>query len=217
MARNLAVVFDVPTRKEIAVLPVKVPNSPVVSLAFAPDEKRLVTMERDEQTYIRGNVRVWEWERRQEVFGPFPVTFGGGTHFGTVAVSPNGRMLAIGFPDKVQGIDLLTGKPTVRFPPLPESFPEGQNVISLAFSPDSHLLAVGIGYLDGTIRLFDVNSGISIGELPGHLTGVLGLRFSKDGKRLVSVSGDQSLRVWDLENWGVAKPPEESQIHGAWE
>ena len=114
-------------------------------------------------------------------------------------------MLAIGDPDKVQGIDLVTGKPTVRFPPLPEAFPEGQNVISLAFSPDSHMLAVGIGYLDGTIRLFDVNSGKSIGELPGHLTGVLGLRFSKDGKRLVSVSGDQSLRVWDVENWGVEK------------
>jgi WD40 repeat protein len=123
-------------------------------------------------------------------------------------------MLAIGDPDKVQGIDLVTGKPTVRFPTLPEAFPKGQNVISLAFSPDSKQLAVGIGYLDGTIRLFDVNSGKSIGELPGHLTGVLGLRFSKDGKRLVSVSGDQSLRVWDVENWGVAKQREHLKFMG---
>ena len=211
---SLAVVFDVQTRQAVAELPIKTPDSFVASLAFTPDEKRLVTMEMERTKWVSGNVRVWDWERRQEVLGPFPVTFGGGTHFGAVAVSPDGRMLAIGDPDKVQGIDLVTGKPTVRFPTLPEAFPKGQNVISLAFSPDSKQLAVGIGYLDGTIRLFDVNSGKSIGELPGHLTGVLGLRFSKDGKRLVSVSGDQSLRVWDVENWGVAKQREHLKLMG---
>ena len=198
-ARNdnngFAQVWDVETRQPVVELP---HTSFVVSLAFTPDEKRLVTWERGGSDQ---NVLVWDLERKQAVFR-FPVTEFGGTHHGVVAVSPDGRLLAIGGPHEVRGIDLVRGETNMMFTPLTEG------VTSLAFSPDSRQLAVGTGYLDGTVRLFDAASGKPIGQLPGHLTGVLGLRFSKDGKRLVSVSGDQSLRVWDVENWNVEKQRE---------
>jgi serine/threonine protein kinase len=195
-SNNLAVVFDVETRQPVVELPHK---SFVVSLAFTPDERRLVTRGRWGSDL---SVRVWDLAGKKEVLPPFPVTNFGGTHHGVIAVSPDGRLLAIGGPNEARGVDMVTGETKVMFAPLLEG------VTSLAFSPSSRQLAVGTGYLDGTVSLFDTASGRLIGRLTGHLTGVLGLRFSKDGKRLVSVSGDQSLRVWDVENWDVEKQRE---------
>jgi WD40 repeat protein len=177
---HLVTLINVETGQRIMDLP---HTSGVQSIAFTPDEKRLVTWGRD--------VLVWDLETRHPLFR-FSVSRGGGFHQGVVAVSPDGRLLAIGGLREVRGIDLATGKTQFTISSLPEG------VTALAFSPAGGLLAVGTGYTDAMIRLFDAASGRAAGRLTGHNSWVSSLRFYKEGKRLVSTSGDQTVRVWDV-------------------
>jgi WD40 repeat protein len=189
----------------------------VQSIAFTPDEKRLIAWESGR------NVLVWDLESRQPIFR-FPVPVFGSLHQGKIAVSPNGRVLVIGGLREVRGIDLSTGQTKFTI----SSFSEG--ITAMAFSSEGGLLAVGTGYGDGSIRLFDAASGNPAGELVGHHAWVSSLRFTRDGKRLISASADQTLRVWDVthlntlltlkghlaEVWCVAVAPDgQSAISGS--
>jgi hypothetical protein len=68
----------------------------------------------------------------------------------------------------------------------------------VAFSPDGKTLASGS--YDCTIRLWDMQSGSSIGELTGHSYSVLSVAFSPDGKTLASGSYDCAIRLWDVQS-----------------
>jgi WD40 repeat protein len=183
---HFVTILNVETGQTIMELP---HSNGVQSIAFTPDEKRLVTWERE---WILGNVLVWDLEKRQPIF-QFPMPSFGGFHHGVVAVSPDGHLLAIGAPREVRGIDLATGQTKFTVSSLREG------VTALAFSPAGGLLAVGTGYSsDATIHLFDAASGNPAGHLIGHTSWVSALRFTRDGKRLVSTSGDQTVRVWDF-------------------
>ena len=64
-------------------------------------------------------------------------------------------------------------------------------VRSVAFSPDGELLAAGSD--DGSIALWNAATGRVLGTLTGHEASVRSLRFSADGKELVSAGGSQPL------------------------
>ncbi|PON15147.1 hypothetical protein C2W62_25330 [Candidatus Entotheonella serta] len=77
-------------------------------------------------------------------------------------------------------------------------------------------LAVG-GYLAGApanryaIRLHDYASGYVKTLLQGHTDIVLALAFSPDGRWLVSVGKDHTIRVWDVDAW-QDRPNEHSSL-----
>ncbi|HEV3163433.1 MAG TPA: protein kinase [Isosphaeraceae bacterium] len=64
-----------------------------------------------------------------------------------------------------------------------------------ALSPDGKRMASG--GVDGSIRLWDMQTGVSVRTLSGHSWVVTSLAFSPDGTRLVSSSLDQTMRLWD--------------------
>ena len=49
------------------------------------------------------------------------------------------------------------------------------------------------------IKLIDAETGHPTATLEGHKSTILALAFSPDGRSLLSVSGDRTARLWDLE------------------
>ena len=71
------------------------------------------------------------------------------------------------------------------------------NFSATALSPDGKLLATG--GLDGTVRLWDTETGKLVRALIGHNSYVYGLDFSPDGTALTSSgSFDATVRLWDV-------------------
>jgi hypothetical protein len=73
----------------------------------------------------------------------------------------------------------------------------------VAFSPDgTRLLSGG---KDGSVRLWEVETGAELRRLEGHGDLVASVAFSPDGRRALSAGYDHEVFLWDLEK-GVAVP-----------
>ena len=116
--------------------------------------------------------------------------------------SPDGRFLAAATPSNPDTEDPQTyvwhpetGEAIVKF--------AGRN---FAFSPDSRLLAGAAADetldnangVDRCVSIWDVTTGERISHFSGHSDWVDVVTFSPCGEFLLSSSGDNSLRVWDI-------------------
>jgi WD40 repeat protein len=74
-----------------------------------------------------------------------------------------------------------------------------KNLSAVALSPNGKILVTsGLG---DDILLWSLPSGEPIGSLSGHETAVWGLTFIDEGRTLVSLGYEQSMRFWDTESW----------------
>ncbi|KAL1663070.1 quinon protein alcohol dehydrogenase-like superfamily [Schizophyllum commune] len=70
------------------------------------------------------------------------------------------------------------------------------SIYSVALSPDGTKVVSGL--LDGTLRLWDAETGRQIGgAMRGHDSTVCSVAFSPDGLRIASGSEDHTVRLWD--------------------
>jgi hypothetical protein len=155
-------------------------NAPL-SVAFAPDGKRLATGSGD------NSVRLWDVAKGSEL-----ANLKGHTNaVYSVTFSPDGKTLASGGADRVVRLwDSATGRELATFKG------HTHTVWSVAFSPDGKRMASGGE--DSVIKLWDVVTGREIGAFVGHGNMINAVAFSPDGKRLVSCSDDQTVRLWDV-------------------
>jgi WD40 repeat protein len=75
-------------------------------------------------------------------------------------------------------------------------------LICSAFSPDGKLVAVGQGGETdtGKVHLLDTATGKLVRDLASHMGGLTDLLFSRDGKHLLTVGRDTSLRISEVES-----------------
>jgi WD40 repeat protein len=109
-----------------------------------------------------------------------------------VAVSPDMKYVAGGGKELIIW-DLETGREVFNFP---NEHPDG--LISLAFSPDSKQLVSAGGYdSNNNLKIWNVSTGEKIMNLRGH-EAVSCVKFSPDGKYLISGGLDKNLMLWDM-------------------
>ncbi len=161
----------------------------LTGLAFSIDGRLLATADVGDSSDIAGSkVLLWDFASRKLLSPPVSENAAG-----SVAFSPDGRLLAFGtLQDEIMVIDVLTRAEVAKFP--------GRQQLShnnaLQFSPDGKLLAVG----DKThsIALYEIATQQKRVSMIGHERGVRSAAFFPDGTKLVSGSADHSVRLWDV-------------------
>ena len=109
-----------------------------------------------------------------------------------VAFSPDSNILASG------GNELFLWDTTTGTQLHENSRKLTAQISTLVFSPDSDTLIVG--NWDGILELWDVRTGGLLSTHTGHTRSVNVLKFSPDGKTLVSSSfWDGTILIWDWE------------------
>jgi len=155
----------------------------ILSLAFSPDGKTLVTATGLEQR----PVRIWDTVTGRER-APLPGDLGPACG---LAFSPDGKTLVTAnSTEEVSFWDAATGawRNDLTVSTL------GSHCV--AFSPDGTLLAAG-SRDDHTTTLWDLRAGKLHGTLAGHKGYVECIAFAPDGKTLASSSNDRTIRIWD--------------------
>ncbi len=107
-----------------------------------------------------------------------------------LALSRQGRLVAVGIDGGIQLVDVRTGRVTTST----AGFSGSPN--ALRFSPDG--TSVVSANLDGTVTRWDTRSGRPLETLRGHSNAVQHLLFGRGGKTLYTVSSDGTAIAWDL-------------------
>ena len=69
-------------------------------------------------------------------------------------------------------------------------------VYTVAWIPNGSILATG--GQDGTVRLWNPDSGVNYAVLRGHTSAIVSVAFSPDGNTLASGSSDETVRLWNV-------------------
>lgn len=221
--------LDIASRKEVGSLAIR--NLRIVSAAFTPDGKRLVTGGFDDY------LRLWDVASQREV-DKFEI----GAGASPLAVSPDGKTVATTSGDSYSAMlwDLASHKQVgefknkrailraVAFSPdgsllatinggtaslwdvalrreLTSFDAPSNDIFSLAFSPDGKRLALGNDA--GVVEIHDVVTKRRLATVKGHGGSVRSLTFSLDGKLLVSSGDDSTVKSWDVSTQINEQPP----------
>jgi WD40 repeat protein len=108
----------------------------------------------------------------------------------TIALSPDEHSISVGGKN-IYLCDMETGNKTTEMQII------GIVPTCLSFSPDSELIAAGTN--EGSIRVWDVRTGLDIFILRGHKGIIEKVTFSPDGSLIVSSEWQEaySVRMWD--------------------
>jgi WD40 repeat protein len=156
-------------------------KSAVCFVAFAPDGRALVS--------CMDKIAVWnlatamlKWQARPTS----PVD--------SIAISPDGRLLASGNGAGTVSLwDFESGK-IVRTLPAQQVIATGSQAVM--FAPDGKTLATG-GFLDGKVRIWDVQTGQMIRKFGTKEGMVMCLAFAPDGKSIATEEGGE-VRLWEV-------------------
>jgi WD40 repeat protein len=170
----------------------RIPLGGVGNVTFSPDGKRLAGPTGDK------TVKVCDAQTGQVLLtckGHTDVVY-------RVVFSPDGKRLASGAKDRTVRVwDAQTGQELLTC--------KGHTatVGSVAFSPDSTRLASsssrpgewGSSDPPGEVIVWDAQTGRELLSPKGHSRLVNSLAFSSDGKRLATLSRDNTVKVWDVQ------------------
>jgi WD40 repeat protein/tRNA A-37 threonylcarbamoyl transferase component Bud32/tetratricopeptide (TPR) repeat protein len=157
-------------------------NQPVSEMAWSKDGQVLAS------SYQDYTVVAWDAASGKKL-NQEPMS--GGPDPGGLAVSPDGKWVAVGGYQRVHIHNTTTGK-------LLRTFPchENNDVYALAWNPDGQSLASAGG--DGAVSFHRMDNGDPIREVKSNTARIDTIAFSPDGQRLASGGADGSTILWDV-------------------
>ncbi len=116
-----------------------------------------------------------------------------GKDVNSIAFTPDGTQLLSAGDDGVRLWDVRESPPALlqKFPHIQKS------ILWIAVSPDGDRFAATTG---AAVNVHSLSDGKLLYNLSGHENTILRAKFSPDGQQLVTVSGDATVRFWDLNN-----------------
>jgi RNA polymerase sigma factor (sigma-70 family) len=127
----------------------------------------------------------------------------------SMAFAADGRTLASGGWDKTVRLwEVASGK-------LIRSISVPGFINSTAFSPNGRFVAVGCGWLNATIRLYEVSSGKEVVVFQGIGSCIGTVQFSPDGRTLASGQRDTTALLWDVSTLQRSKTPKPTSLEAA--
>ncbi len=165
---------------------------PVFAVAFHPGSRSLTSVAGDR--HGPGELKTWDVEQRS-VTSSIPNNRHG---YSCLALSPDGRQLAVGEhsvdrrlddPTNIRFVDVAKNLPVLSFPA------HITEIGAVAYSPDGRRLASVSS--DCTVRVWDPETG-KITLVLRETSGVEGLAFSADNRRLFTGNHRGEIHVWDL-------------------
>ncbi len=156
-------------------------------LVWLPDGERLLLEDRDGRM-LTLNVRTGE--RLERVLDGYEQLYG-------LSWSPDSSMLATTSSARTLLIwEMRTGQ-------MLRKIDQAEIKPPVAWSPDGKQLVSG----GKNVFLWDAETGKQLRRLRGHKVDVSELRWSPDGSRLASLSGDGQVILWDTQDWSRVELP----------
>jgi WD40 repeat protein len=127
-----------------------------------------------------------------------------------IALSPNGRLLAVGLTNGIALYNAATGDEAAPFKPTPAGVP------ALAFTPDSrHLISSGAS--DPTIKAWEVAKDKMSFEIRHNSNPNASVAVSPDGRLVASPARDDAaaepaLKIWEVD-WGATTSNDKPPLH----
>ena len=170
-------VWDLSNLEEIGE-PIFKNDCTVSAVAFTPlgSPPRLIAAD------TSGVIRIWDtstWTLER--------TMDRGSRLYSIAISPDGRILATGGNERIVLWDFQAG--TIL------RVLNQKSAAALAFSPDGRALVSG--NFDKNVVVWDVASGRQLRTFDPHTDSVFGVSFSPDGNTLATIGSEGVLRLWE--------------------
>ncbi len=157
-------------------------SASIQALAFSPDGSLLASCSAD------NTIVLWDMDSKHAAWTSPPQS----NTVASIAFSPDGRTLA----SAVNGQVILWNIGNNSAQQLRTFLVGDANITDLKYSPDGKILAVAAE--DGTITLWNPETGVELAILQGHSDVVNKIAFAPGGDMLVSVSDDGTLILWDV-------------------
>ena len=164
----------------------------VISVAWSPDGTKILSGGSD------GTVLLWDARTGKRV-GEEPIWGHGHDpvlgRVSSVAFSPDGtKFLSSGLNGRLRLWNTQTRQPIE----VSEMIHRGLGA-SAVFSQDGTMLLSGGANTEGTVQLWNAQSGVKIGDSLKHNASVTSVAFSRDGTKFLSGGRDGRLKLWNVQ------------------